>query len=385
MLVGWRIGLGFLLFGILTNPAWGLGNVTLGEPVSGANITGNLPCFSWSLTSGATHYTVQVSSDTAFNAASQRWVSKDITGRAKCWDTSFVPNATAGGLGQLEFGKTYYWRVKAMTGPTRSNPQAVFSSYRAFSTNIGVVAPVSPQINTQLSDNQPCFSWRTAVGASRYSVQISNDTLFNESSQRWVSAESSATSRCWDNTFQPNSTASNLSELEAGKTYYWRIKAIRDRAGLAPLTTFSTPRLLKTAIGQAQLVSPINNAEKQLSAPCFSWQHAAGATHYTVQVSSDTAFNEHSQRWVAQDWRSTQICWSNAFLPNENASHLSELETGKTYYWRIKSMNNPTGQNTSTTFTEAWRFTVGDSSAQPRTIKFIHTDLLGNPAAETSQ
>ncbi len=150
-------------------------------------------------------------------------------------------------------------------------------------------------------------------------------------------------------------------------------------------TVSKTITLMVLPMETAELRSPKANSTISNSGLCFSWEVAAGATHYTVQVSSDAAFNEHSQRWAAQDWRSTQICWSNAFLPNENASHLSELETGKTYYWRIKSMNNPTGQDTSTTFTEAWRFTVGDSSAQPRTIKFIHTDLLGNPAAETSQ
>ncbi|WP_268412063.1 hypothetical protein, partial [Alteromonas sp. a30] len=64
------------------------------------------------------------------------------------------------------------------------------------------------------------------------------------------------------------------------------------------------------ALGVANLTNPYQNQSISNGIPCFSWNAATDAEKYTVQVSSDTNFNQYSKRWVLNDVVGTTQCWN---------------------------------------------------------------------------
>lgn len=110
-----------------------LGTASLSAPVNNSISDDGKPCFSWQPTPNANYYTLQISSDTNFDANSKRWIKRDLTSTSACWDTNFEPNPTAGSTpSNLDYGESFYWRVKAMTASTYNSPKQTFSSHRKF-------------------------------------------------------------------------------------------------------------------------------------------------------------------------------------------------------------------------------------------------------------
>ncbi|NVK54487.1 MAG: Ig-like domain-containing protein [Alteromonadaceae bacterium] len=139
-------------------------------------------------------------------------------------------------------------------------------------------------------------------------------------------------------------------------------------------------------MGFATLSSPIAGASLESGAPCFSWQPAEGATHYTIQLSSDSAFRPESKQWVNIDLTSTNVCWGSDFVANSAAGSTPlNLTPGSTYFWRIKAI---AANHTATTTTSNGNFTISapsGGSENERKVIFIHTDLLGSPIVETDE
>jgi hypothetical protein len=94
-------------------------------------------------------------------------------------------------------------------------------------------------------------------------------------------------------------------------------------------------------LGSATLSLPTDN-QTVSGVLCFDWEPADGATHYTVQIGSDTNFDENSKRWVLRDLTTTDTCWSASFIANPTAGSTPESLPDATYYWRVKSMDNET-------------------------------------------
>ena len=114
-----------LLIGFSTH-ALAVGTAPLYSPSNGASVTNGRPCFDWGSASGARYYMVEVSSDTHFNASSQRWIDAYMTSTNICWGSNFFATGTAGSTpSELPVG-TYYWRVKSLGG---SNSSLLFRSH----------------------------------------------------------------------------------------------------------------------------------------------------------------------------------------------------------------------------------------------------------------
>lgn len=134
---------------------------------------------------------------------------------------------------------------------------------------------------------------------------------------------------------------------------------------------------------EANLISPVDNAELQGNEVCFSWNAAGGASYYTVQISSDANFNELSKRWVEKDLSGTSSCWSANFIANPTAGVTHEhLPTG-TYFWRVKALTDKTTRTHKATFSPYRTLVILPSNN--RRVIYIHTDVLGSPVAETDE
>ncbi len=121
--------------------------------------------------------------------------------------------------------------------------------------------------------------------------------------------------------------------------------------GIAPTSTHTTTVGLELATnvpGSFNLLTPANNTVNQPLRPVFSWQPAAGAISYTIEIAADAAFNN--------------VVDSATGLTNPSYTPGSDLNTSTIYYWRVRA-GNGCG---SGIFTAAFRFnTVADPGDCP--------------------
>jgi len=245
--------------------------------------------FSWNTVSGATSYTLQVSSDSLFS--------------------SFIFNAFVSGTSRtvsgLAVNATYYWRVNA------GNYSGVgpWSSVWRF-TIIVIEAPVlsSPANGAVDIFSMSLLSWNTVATATSYSVQVSTDSNFSTT----VVNQSNVT----DTNYQ-------VTGLLINTVYYWRANA-SNGVGTGPwsqtwrFTTISTPP------ASPVLSSPANNALGVSTNPTLTWNTAARATSYTVQVSTDSNFSSI----VVNDSGITNLSYV-----------INDLSSFSLYYWRVRAIN----------------------------------------------
>lgn len=205
----------------------------------------------------------------------------------------------------------FYWRVKACnTLDHCSNWSKVLS----FRTALQPPQLIGPENEADLLTNRPEFSWQADPGAVSYTLQISASIQFR-------SLAASKTVRTAS--FPPT------SDLPAGKTLYWRVRANgsngpSDWSAVRSLTTATPPSI-------PALLLPANNALSRQLHPVLDWKDSllpAGTSldHYAVQVATDSAFT-----LLVVDTTSA----ASSFTPAEG-----DLLANTRYYWRICAYNN---------------------------------------------
>lgn len=166
----------------------------LASPADGATGVPIPAALSWNASSGATSYTVQVSTNSGF--------------------TSFVYNqsvtTTSASVGGLAGTTQYFWRVSASNGGGMS----AFSAVRSFTT-ASAPPPAAPVLSAPISgatnvSRSPTLSWNASSGAASYQVQVSTSSIFDI----LVYDQSGITG-----------TSTTVSGLGSRVTYYWRVNA----------------------------------------------------------------------------------------------------------------------------------------------------------------
>ena len=181
-----------------------------------ADASSNLPInmtLSWSASTRATSYRVQVASNPSF-------------GIVVLDDSTIV--LTSRSVGPLSNNTLYYWRVRAKNdgGISAFSDPWGFSTIVAFPGIPTLLFPDDSSKNVQLS---PTLRWNPADGASAYHVQVSKASAF--------------TVNVVDDTTLTG-TQSTIGPLDLAATYFWRVRA-RNVAGY---TTFSATRSFKTLL-----------------------------------------------------------------------------------------------------------------------------------------
>jgi hypothetical protein len=192
---------------------WGYGSFTtkmtstpqLTGPVSAATLVSVTPTLSWSPVVSTATYTLQLSTQPAFDALVY---SKDTT------STSIV-------LPQLQRLTTYYWRLRARTvGDTTA-----WSSVSSFSTvpnapnKITLVYPDSGKQDTYRND---WFTWQGDNTATTYLIQISQSPLF---------------ASIFDSATVKSAAYRNANPVfTSGLTYFWRVRG-SNTGGDAPFSS----------------------------------------------------------------------------------------------------------------------------------------------------
>lgn len=176
-------------------------NNATGRPVNNSSV-------SWSAASGATSYTVEISTSTDFSNPLQS--ISNITGTT----------ASFSGLSALT---RYYWRVGA-TNSVGSTWSATWN----FTTVLGVPSLISPANRATNVSRTPTLSWSNTAAAG-YDVQVSTSSKF--------------TSGLAVNVTNVQGVTYTTSSLNSRVVYYWRV---RSRASNGTLSGWSSVRRFTT-------------------------------------------------------------------------------------------------------------------------------------------
>jgi hypothetical protein len=190
-------------------------------------------------------------------------------------DTSF--NVTS-----LTYGTVYFWRVRSMNDAGKSE----YTASRKFTVVIeGPVGPIllSPSDTAKDQARSLTFKWSAVAKATSYQFQLSATTTFSS----LVTNDSTLTD-----------TSKTVSELNAGTTYFWRVRA-KNAGGISSYSEIHSFQT-KAAVGMVS-----NRASKQI-----------GFTVSTGHVGNQSMVLEYSvigNEWVnislvnPANGRSTQV------------------------------------------------------------------------------
>jgi hypothetical protein len=273
----------------------GIAPPTLVSPHDTATAVALSPTLTWNASASATSYTLQVSTAADFSA-----LVVNQSGIA----------ATSSPVGPLAANTHYYWRVSA-TSPGGT------SAYSSIFTFITAVTPppapllISPtNAATGVSQFGTILIWHPSAGATSYRVLVS---LTSDVSLGGVVDQSNITD-----------TSFALGQLGPSRQYYWAVKpANAGGEGLSSAVySFTTivsvpqpPALISPANG-ATSVSPTN--------PTLIWHSSAGATSYTILVSTTANMS------------ALVVNQSNI---TDTSFTLGVLSLGAQFYWAVRPAN----------------------------------------------
>jgi titin len=265
------------------------------SPTNGASSQAVTVVMSWNAVTGATSYTLQVSSDSTFASPSIYYQSGLV----------YAAQTVTG----LSNNTNYYWHVSATNAGGTSDWSA---TYRFATIQL---TPSTPTLTFPANGatNQPSgisFSWNSVVGATSYSLQVSTDPNFVTS-----------------NYYQGGllATSQTVTGLAANTVYYWRANA----TNAGGTSAWSVKADFTTAVsvsGIPNLVSPANNATSEPVSLTVSWSAVSSASSYSLQVSTDSTFG-------------TTFTINQSGL-TATSQAISGLTNNMVYYWRVNATNS---------------------------------------------
>ena len=246
--------------------------------VTAGNSSTGKPQLTWKAVSGAVKYEVYRS-------------TRQNSGYSLLGTTTSTSYVNTG----ASTGTTYYYRVKAV------NRNGMASGYsNIVSGKAKAAAPAAPSVTAgNSSTGKPRLTWKAVSGATSYRIYRS------ESRGTGYSLLGTTSSTSYVNT-----------GAAAGKTYYYRVKAV-NRDGMA--SGYSN-----IVSGKATLPAPVLNIGLSVSSgkPMLAWDAVPGATSYRI-------------------YRSTSRGTGYSLLATTTStSHVNtSAAKGTTYYYRVKACN----------------------------------------------
>ncbi len=302
----WRALASSLIFTSSWSSVWSFSTIptslsapALLSPTNGTSGEPTTLILTWSSITGAINYHLQVSNSSAFS--SLIYDNATLTG-------------TSEQISSLSNSSTFYWRVSASNSSSTSS----WSSTWSFTTTTTPPLP-NPSVPTLASPsdgstNQPTtivLDWNSSANADHYWVQIATDSTFSNP----TIGDSSVTL----NSYQVNN-------LSASTNYFWRVKGLNSSGS----SNWSTVWNFTTVGSQVQLPSqptlsvPINGSTNQPTTITLSWNSAANADHYWIQVATDQTF--------------TNMVYTNYAIVG-TSQQVSGLLNNKAYYWQVRGVN----------------------------------------------
>jgi hypothetical protein len=219
----------------------------------------------------------------------------------------------------LDYGLKYFWRIRAKKDKIFSDWTKAFE----FVTQLKTPSLISPSDNegdVQLSSN---LVWKLTELNYQYAIQVSKSADFTD---------------LIIDTILFGSNSLPLKPLELNTAYYWRVKAVNNEKQSA----WSKPWMFRTTnnpkLDAPRQIYPWNYFFANIEG-IVSWNSVTFATKYRLQLAKDL------------DFVSVEI---DVVLDNDTTKWYSNLDYEKTYFWRVKALNDKDSGDWSST----WRFTT---------------------------
>ena len=199
-------------------------------------------------------------------------------------------------------GTTYYYKVKAICGKS-SYGNSAYSVVKSITCDCA-----RPTVTVKCNENtgKPVLSWKAVDGASKYYIYRSTD--------------GGKTYKYWDST---SKTSYTNSGAEAGKTYYYKVKAVCGKSSYGN----SAQSLAKSIV--CDCAKPVLSISAVNGKPKLSWNAVDGATKYWVYRSTD------GKNFKYYD-TTTKLSYTNM-----------STTAGMTYYYKLKAVNGSTNYDAS--------------------------------------
>jgi len=298
-------------------------------PENGATNVSRIVSFAWQSSEGADSYQLQVSTDSLFETT--------VINNSTITDTTFQSEPLNGLT-------MYYWRVRAKNIAGTSN----YSDEWNFTTLIAAPPiPVlsSPQNNNNNVSLTPTLRWRITERAVTYRVQLSTDSLFGSTLVD-------------DSTLVD--TLKQVGPLTNSTRYFWRVNAKND-GGTSAYSTVRRFTTIPPPPAPPTLLTPENGAFNVTIPDTFTWQAATGFAFHTLQIATDSMFEN--------------VVFSDTALFGTSRI-VGDLSNATLYYWRMRSRNNSGTGNWSAT----WSFTTVVGGPPVPALLHPQNDATGLPS-----
>lgn len=288
------------------------GVVALSEPLNNATDVSLTPRLKWNALDNADSYEFELATANTFSGAE---VIATDNGIADLFANIASP---------LNYETEYFWRVRAVIGGNNTDWSAVWS-FTTIAETIELTAPtlLSPANNSTDIARTGKLKWQAVTDAEKYEIQTATDLAFNSVK---------------DNDADIAAIEFSYTNYDEEAKYYWRARAIAGTttgpwSDIWNFTTEAGPALPEKVV----LISPVNNTDMVLPMDEMTWEAAAEADSYTLELS------------LVEDF-------STIFQTNDNITdtkhEINGLNEGGVYYWRVKAIYG----SKSTGWSDVWRF-----------------------------
>ncbi len=312
------------------------GTVTLNSPADGTTNIQTPVSMVWTSPTNTDFYlyTIQIATDASFQAPI---VNENTTTTIYSVSRNLTSNTK------------YFWRVLAMQKINLNSPTIAYyisNPWVFYTGNISTLAPVklpavpvllAPTNNLTNVPQTARLTWKTALYATSYSVQVSTDARFI------TSAIKISTDNILDINYDTGYISGTLEPvLKPGTRYFWRVRSANSggNSGWSNYYSFLTTATMQVIPPptSVNLLSPNNGVTYNTDNTqniTFAWGTSPKATSYTLQISSDNTF--------------TTIKKSVVTTLSSNLMDISVFEASR-LYWRVLS-TNASGSSLSVTRT----------------------------------
>ena len=181
----------------------------------------------------------------------------------------------------------------------------------------------APANNSTTASLRPLFDWPDVASVTGYGIQLATSPAFGASTVTDVTIIESY--------YIP------AQDLLPNTRYYWRVKSLNGTAS----SSWSGYWTVTIGVSPPVLLSPVDGNVVASLRPSFTWQAAAGASYYQIQVAID---NQFVNRVIDYQLAGT------SYMPMVN------LQSGQTYFWRVRARGTYAGY--VEWWSPAWSFTT---------------------------
>jgi len=295
--------------------------------LTASQITADGTTLSWSGSTGATSYNVQLSEREGFQGAIE------ITG----------VTGTSTSVTGLLAGTKYYWRVSA-TNAVGTSGWSASSTFTTLSTK--PAAPTSLQA-TNITATSVTLDWSVISGAISHAFEVATDGGFKQKDI----VKSGST----------NNATVTVTDLLAGTKYYWRVN-VTTSGGTSDWSTTSS---FTTASSKPPAPTGLLSSPGSTSA-VLTWNQVTGATTYDVEVATKNNFGNSVVESVSS--QATTVTVGN-------------LQPSTQYYWHVRATTS-TG---TSDYSEAASFETKSAALAPPALIYPDNNARNIPTSVVFQ